>query len=304
MRVPRALDLTAAAVPRSIAWMLLTTFLFVCVHATGKYLVASYAVGQVVWGRYFFHLLFVTAVLGPRLVRAMRTENLRLQIVRSGFMLGATVFYFSGVRWLPLAEANAIAFTTPILVALLAQPMLGERVGSRRWLGVALGLLGALIIIRPGSGVMELAAGILFASSFCNALYQITTRQLGGRDDSLTTLFYTATVGTVCASLFLPLSWAPMDRTGWLLMAALGAFACAGHFALIKAFQGAPASVVAPFNYANLIWAVFFGFLVFGDLPDAWTVLGALIIVSSGLYILRRESAAANSAGGTPRVRR
>jgi drug/metabolite transporter (DMT)-like permease len=297
MRISRDPNPRAGAVPRSIAWMLLTTFLFVCVHATGKYLVASYPVGQVVWGRYFFHLLFVVAVLGPRLGRAVRTANLPLQLLRSGFMLGATVFYFAGVRLLPLTEANAIAFTTPILVALLARPVLGERVGPRRWLGVAFGFLGALIVVRPGSGVMELAAGILIASSFCNAFYQITTRQLGARDDSLTTLFYTATVGTVAASLALLAGWAPMDMTGWLLMAAIGAFACGGHFALIKAYQGAPASVVAPFNYANLVWAVFFGFFVFGDLPDTWTVLGAVIIVASGLYILHREKASGRPGG-------
>ena len=272
--------------------MLVTTFFFVCVHATGKYLVASHPVVQVVWGRYVFHLIFAALILGPRLMRVARTANLRLQLLRSLFMLGASGFYFAGVRSLPLAEANAIAFTTPILVVLLAQPVLGERVGLRRWLGVGFGFLGALIVIRPGSGVMDLAAAFLLASALCNACYHIATRQLGARDDPLTTLFYTALVGTLGASAALPLVWQPLDAEGWFLLATIGAFACAGHFAIIKAYQAAPAPVVAPFNYAILIWTVVFGYLVFGDLPGPWTVLGAAIIVMSGLYILRRERGA------------
>ncbi len=285
-------DPRAARVPAAIAWMLVTTFFFVCVHATGKCLVASHPVVQVVWGRYVFHLLFAAAILGPRLLRVARTANLRLQLLRSLFMLGASGFYFAGVRTLPLAEANAIAFTTPILVALLAQPVLGERVGPRRWLGVGFGFLGALIVIRPGSGVMDLAAVFLLASALCNACYHIATRQLGARDDPLTTLFYTALVGTLGASAALPLVWQPLGAKEWLLLATIGGFACAGHFAIIKAYQAAPAPVVAPFNYTILIWTVIFGYLIFGDLPGPWTLLGAAIIVMSGLYILRRENRA------------
>jgi drug/metabolite transporter (DMT)-like permease len=279
----------APRVPAAVVWMLVTTFFFVCVHATGKYLVAEHPVVQVVWGRYVFHLLFAAAILGPRLTRVARTANLRLQLLRSLFMLGASGFYFAGVRTLPLAEANAIAFTTPILVVLLAQPVLGERVGARRWLGVAGGFLGALIVIRPGSGVMDLAAAFLLASAFCNACYHIATRQIGARDDPLTTLFYAAVVGTAGASAALPLVWQPLDAEAWLLLAILGGFACAGHFAIIKAYQAAPAPVVAPFNYAILIWTVIFGYVVFGDLPGPWTLVGAAVIVLSGLYILRRE---------------
>ncbi|MDH3595952.1 MAG: DMT family transporter [Rhodospirillales bacterium] len=282
----------APRVPAAVVWMLVTTFFFVCVHATGKYLVASHPVVQVVWGRYVFHLLFAAAILGPRLTRVARTANLRLQLLRSLFMLGASGFYFAGVRTLPLAEANAIAFTTPILVVLLAQPVLGERVGPRRWLGVAGGFLGALIVIRPGSGVMDLAAGFLLASAFCNACYHIATRQIGARDDPLTTLFYAAVVGTAGASAALPVVWQPLDAEAWLLLAVLGGVACAGHFTIIKAYQAAPASVVAPFNYAILIWTVVFGYVIFGDLPGPWTLLGAAVIVLSGLYILRRERGA------------
>jgi len=278
-----------------IAWMLVTTFFFVCVHATGKYLVVTQPVGQVVWGRYFFHLLFAALILGPRLRTLVRTDNLPAQLIRSAFMLGASAFYFAGVQLLPLAEANAISFLTPIFVVMLARPMLGERVGPHRWAGVFFGFVGALIIIRPGSGTADLAALFLVASSFCNALYQITTRQLGNRDDPLTTLFYTAIVGTAGASAALPFTWAPVTPSGWALFAAIGAFACIGHLTLIKAYRAAPAAIVAPFNYANLVWAAVFGVIIFGDLPDAWTLAGAGIIVASGLYILFRERKAARA---------
>ncbi len=270
--------------------MLVTTFFFVCVHATGKYLVATYPVLLVVWGRYLFHLIFALLVLGPRLPRLMKSENLPLQLLRSGFMLGATTFYFAGVALIPLAEANAISFTTPIIIVLLSYPVLGERVGPRRWLGVACGFLGALIIIRPGSGVMDLAAGFMVACSLCNAGYHLTTRKLGNRDDPLTTLFYTAVVGTLASSVAAPFVWTEIDGQGWLLLVLIGAFACIGHFTLIKAYRAAPVAAVAPFSYTTLLWAVVFGVLIFGDVPDdPWTLAGASIIVASGLYIWYRE---------------
>ena len=178
MSLPRVLDPKASGMAAGAAWMLVTTFFFVCVHTTGKYLVAHYPVGQVVWGRYVFHLVFAMLVLGPRLRQAVRTENRKLQLLRSSFMLGATVFYFAGVQYIPLAEANAISFTTPIFVVMLAPLILGEKVGPRRWLGVAVGFLGALVVVRPGVGGMELAAALLLACSVSNAGYQITTRVL------------------------------------------------------------------------------------------------------------------------------
>jgi drug/metabolite transporter (DMT)-like permease len=285
-----------------IAWMLVTIFFFVCVHTIGKYLVADYPVAQVVWGRYVFHFIIALALLGPRLLQALRTPHLRLQLARSTFMLCSTALYFAGVAELPLATANAISFTTPIWVTMLAPAVLGERVGVRRWAGVAAGFLGALIVIRPigGEGVPLTAAALLLGSSLSNACYQITTKQLGSRDDPITTLLFTAMVGTVGASFAVPVVWTPMTQFGWLLMVAIGFCAAVGHFTLFKAFQAAPAAVVAPFNYSNLLYATLFGFLIFGDLPDRWTVLGAAIIVGSGLYIWYRERTVGRTRVPTP----
>ena len=270
-----------------VVWMLITAFFFVCVHATGKYLLVRYPVVQVVWGRYIFHLLLAILVLAPHLKRLLRTTNLKLQLLRSSFMLGSTTFYFAGVQFLPLTEANAINFLTPILVVILAQPILGEKVGLRRWLGVGLGFIGAMIVIRPGSGLMDFAAGILIMSALCNACYQLSTRKLGGIDDPLTTLIFTAIVGSIGASIAVPFYWEPIDLNGWLLMIAIGAFALVGHFALINAFRLAPASTIAPFSYSMLIWSALFGFLIFDQLPDYWVVIGAAVIVIGGVTILR-----------------
>ncbi len=270
-----------------IFWMLLTAFFFVCVHATGKFLLTRYPLVQVVWGRYIFHLILASIILAPRLAIIVRSGNLKLQLLRSAFMLGSTTFYFAGVQFLPLTEANAINFLTPVLVVILAQPILGERVGPQRWLGVAIGFLGAMIIIRPGSGLMDVAAGILILSALCNACYQISTRKLGSIDDPLTTVLYTALVGSIGASLAVPFAFEPMDLQGWLLMAAIGGFALIGHFALIKAYRLAPAPVIAPFAYSILLWSVGFGFVLFDQLPDLWTLLGAGIIVAGGITIMR-----------------
>ncbi|MGH1479908.1 MAG: DMT family transporter [Geminicoccales bacterium] len=272
-----------------IFWMLVTAFFFVCVHATGKFLTASYPIVQVVWGRYIFHLLLALLILAPQLRRLLRTSNLKLQLLRSSFMLGSTTFYFAGVQSLPLTEANAINFLTPILVVIFAQPVLGEQVGLRRWIGVGVGFIGAMIVIRPGSGLMDVAAGILIMSALCNACYQLSTRKLGAIDDPLTTLLFTAIVGSIAASIAVPFYWEPMDLNGWLLMVAIGTFAVIGHFALINAYRLSAASSVAPFSYSMLLWSTLFGFLIFDQLPDLWAVLGALVIVISGIIILRGD---------------
>ena len=276
-------------VKAGIAWMLLTTLFFLSLDAVAKHLVSSYPVIQVVWGRFLFHLILAAMILGPRFGFFVRSANLPLQIVRSILLLATTVLFFFGVRLLPLAEASAIMFTSPILLSILAIPFLGETVGPYRWAAIFVAFLGALVVVRPGTGVMGVGALFLLGCSFCNAFYQLITRKLRGTDEARTTLLYTALAGTVGASLAVPLVWTPIASGDWPLFAALGVFGCLGHFTLIKAFQSAPATVVAPFSYASIIWAILYGFLFFGDLPDLWTLAGASIIAAGGLYILHRE---------------
>ena len=175
------------------------------------------------------------------------------------------------------------------MAGLLSAPVLGEAVGWRRILSVIAGLIGALIIIRPGSDALGLAALLPLAAAFGYATYQLATRIVSRSDSTMTTLCYTGMVGAVLSNLALPFGWVWPTAEQWLWMAAMGALGCLGHFALIRAFTLANAAVASPFSYSALIWATLFGYFAFGDLPDLWTVVGAAVIVGAGLYILYRE---------------
>ena len=283
---------------RGILWMLLTFILFASLNATAKYLTLSYPVGQVLWARFAFHVLVVAILLGPRTPHVMVSGRLGLQVGRSLIMLVTSAFFFTGLSFIPLADAVAIMFLNPILVTLLSVPLLGERVGPWRWAGVGAGLAGAIIIIRPGLGVMHLTALLPLCAVLGHSFYQITTRVLSRTDQPLTTLFYTPLAGFVATSAVVPFLWVQPDLEGWLLMGLMGVFGGFGHFALIKSLTAAPVAIVAPFSYTNLIWATTYGYVIFGDLPDGWTVIGAAVIVLSGLLIFYRETRSRNYSKG------
>ena len=289
MLVSRPVKAVEDNVAAGIGWMLVTTFFFVSLDSLAKVMLQSYPLVEVVWARFLFHLLFVSAVMGRRFGSMVRSGKLSLQLVRSVLLFTTTLLFFAGVHLVPLAEASAIMFLTPILVTALSVPLLREAVGPRRWAGVAIGFCGALIIVRPASGFMELGALILLVAATTNASYQIITRQLRAIDSPLTTLFYSALPGAVVFSLAVPFFWVTPRLLDWGLFLAMGICGGLGHLCLIKAFRAAPAAVVAPVSYVSLIWAIGYGFVIFGDLPDLWTLVGAGIIAASGLYILHRE---------------
>lgn len=274
---------------RGIYWMLLTTALFTSLDATAKYLTQDYPVPQVLWARFSFHLVFVALFLGVRLSVTLRSQRLGLQMIRSLLMLVTTGMFFFAVRGLPLADVVAIMFVGPLFVTALSVPLLGDYVGPRRWTAVAIGFLGALVVVRPGSGVMQGLAVLPVLAALSHALYTITTRQLANHDLPMTTLFYTAALGAVVTTMIVPFYWTSPDLKGWLLMALLGLFGAAGHLALIKALGYASPVVVAPLSYASLIWSTGIGFVLFGDVPDAMTILGAVLIAASGMYVFHRE---------------
>jgi drug/metabolite transporter (DMT)-like permease len=183
-----------------------------------------------------------------------------------------------------------IAFISPLLVTILSVVLLGEKFGFHRWGSVIIGLLGVIFVIRPGMGIAHWATILpLFAALFYASL-QITTRVLGQKENVLTTLFYTSIGGLILSSIMVIFFWKAPSPIQWLLLIWLGLLGAIGHFFMIKAFEKAPASLLAPFDYATLIWATILGFFLFGDLPDSWTIFGAMIIISSGLYIVKRES--------------
>jgi drug/metabolite transporter (DMT)-like permease len=274
---------------RGILWMLLTMLLFVAMDGIAKYLTRDYAVTQIVWARYVFHLLLLVAWIGGRLPRLLVTRRPGLQFARSMLLFLTTALYFFALKFIPLAEGSAIMMIAPLLVTALSVPLLGEHVGVRRWIGVVVGFAGAMLIIRPGSAMMQLASLLALAAALSNGLYHICTRVLSQSEHVLTTLIYSAAVGAILSSLAVPFSWTTPDLMGWTLLVMVGLFGGISHFALIKAFAAAPAATVAPFTYSNLLWAALFGYVMFGDLPDGLTVLGAAIIAGSGLYIFHRE---------------
>ncbi len=276
-------------VRRGILWMIAATMMFVNIDAIAKHLTQTYPVIEVAWARYFFHLLFLMAFLGRRLPAVLRTRRLPLQLWHSAFLVFATFLMMSALRVIPLADASTLLFLAPLVVTALSAPFLGERVGMRRWIGVLVGFLGALVVIRPGVGMMQMASFLPAGAAVAFAFYQIATRLLARTDPSMTTLFYTALLGAMTLSAIVPFVWVTPAPIDLLMMIASGLFGGVGHFMLIKAFTAAPAATVSPFTYTTLIWSVTYGFVLFGDFPDAWTWAGAAIIVGSGLHILRRE---------------
>jgi len=264
-------------------------FMFSCINAVAKVLTQSLPVVEVVWARYFFQMLLLMLLQRHRLPGIAVTGKLKLQIARSLLLLATTVLFFSGLASIPMADATSVMFVAPILVTALSLPVLGERIGPRRWVGVTIGFIGALIIIRPGQGVMQPAILLPLGAACFHALYQLSTRVLSRSDSTMTTLVYSASTGAVIMSIVVPFSWVMPSPIEMILMAVIGVFATLGHFFLIKAFEVASPAIVAPFYYTNLLWATLFGYILFSDLPDAWTVTGALIIAASGLYIFHRE---------------
>lgn len=272
-----------------ILWMVLAMSLFISMDTIAKHLGQTYPVIQIVWVRYLVAGSVLALILNRRLVATFRSRNLKLQLLRGGLLLATNFLFYTGLRFIPLAESSAISFVGPLMVTALAVPFLGERVGMRRWASVLVGFAGALIIIRPGLGIIDWAALFPLGAAACFAVTAIVTRKLGGLDAVPTTLVFTTFVGAALASTVAPFFWKPPTASALALMVCIGLVGVIAHFAVIKAFVAAPATTVAPYNYTTIVWATFFGFVVFGDRPDPWTLVGAAVIVGSGLYIYYRE---------------
>ncbi|MFK7859400.1 MAG: DMT family transporter [Granulosicoccus sp.] len=289
-----------------ILWMLLTMCLFVSMDTVVKFLVQDFSPFQIVWARFFFHMAWLLVFLRENFFSSFNTSSLKLQLLRSACLVLTTSLFFSGLRTTELSTATAIMFLSPIFVTVLAIPVLGESVGIRRITGVLIGFVGALIIVHPqssASGISDNAGSanlsdwlpelghiLLICAAASNAMYQIMTRKLRMVDSPTTTLLYSGVVGALIMTANAPTVWVAPDTYQWGLMALVGFLGCTSHFCLIRAFKNAPASLVVPFSYSSLLWAILFGFAVFGALPDRWTLAGASLIIASGLYIFYRES--------------
>jgi drug/metabolite transporter (DMT)-like permease len=274
-----------------IALMCAAVACFALLDTTAKYLSLSMSTLQIVWARYTGAFLFPFIVSNPWTRPGLtRTTRPLLQIGRSMLLLGSTLCNFAALRYLQLDEAVALVFSTPFFVAALSWPMLGERVRWRRWSAVAVGFIGVLVIARPGAGSFQPAALLSLSAAGFYALYSITTRILARTDANDTTLFYSNLVGALALLPVVPFVWTtPTDPLVIALMVATGAVGSTGHYCLIAAHRLAPAALLSPFIYTEIVLVIALGFLVFGDVPNRWTLTGAAIVVASGLYILHRE---------------
>jgi drug/metabolite transporter (DMT)-like permease len=294
---------TAHPLRHALPLFLLGGLCLTALDTTAKYLVRDHALFLVVWARYVGQMLVVTPFVWHRAGPGFwRTRNLRMQLVRSMFLLAATVCFFAGLRYLPLAEASAITFLAPIFIVVLSLPVLGERPTRARWIASLTGFAGILVLLRPGSSILHPAVLLLIGTAVCNAFYQLLTRKLPG-DSAHTTLFYSALIGAVGFTLALPLGLEAGTVLSWRaagLFLLLGMFAGLAHWLIITAFLIVPASLLTPFTYLQMIWATLFGWLVFGQLPDGWSAVGMAIIVGSGLLLALQERRRARFARSFP----
>jgi drug/metabolite transporter (DMT)-like permease len=278
-------------IPRGTAFFLLSLVFFVSLDSLAKHLTQTYSPVEVAWGRYVFAMALLPVFLSPRrMLRAARTARPWLQLLRSFLLAVTTCLFFLTVKYIPLADAVAIGFIAPLLTTALAIPLLGEKVGARRWTAIVIGLVGALIIMRPGFETRHWAYFLPIATAIFMAFFTILTRMLARHDSSDTTMFYTALVGGIVLSLAVPFFWQPPAALDWLLLAAAGAFGSAGHFSLIIAYRYAPVSLLAPFTFLHMVLAVIFGLAFFGNFPDGLTLAGAAVIAAAGIYVFRRET--------------
>jgi drug/metabolite transporter (DMT)-like permease len=292
---PRAPE-TARNRIEAIGLMLAAVVLFSGLDTAAKYLVTreGLSVAQVVWVRFvgqFVLLLLLVPAFGIMSAKALFTTNrLGLQLVRSVLMVGTTAFNFLALQHLRLDQTITIVFLAPLMVALLAGPLLGEWVGWRRFVAIFVGFCGVLIAVRPGFGAVHPAVLYAFAAMIVYALFMLLTRHMAHFDPPLVTLFFSMFVGTFGGAPLALMDWhAPPDALSWLLLCSLGILGGTGHWLFLHAYRLAPASTIAPFLYMQIVSMIAFGFAVFGDLPDLWTLAGATVIVASGVYLVHRE---------------
>jgi drug/metabolite transporter (DMT)-like permease len=276
---------------RGMLLICIAVIVFAAMDTLSKYLAGFYPVTYVLFARYLFHTVLITASIAPRQGRKLvRTSRPAMHIVRGLLLTAASLFFVNAIKYMPIAEATAIQFVSPLLVTLLAVVFLGEKVELSRWLAVGTGFVGVLIVIRPGAGVFTWAAILPLGTAAMFALYQILTRLVAGRESPYTLIFYPGLIGTLIFGLTLPFSWAePKGITHLALLALAGMLSGSGHLILIKAYEQAPASRLSPFSYTQLIWVTLGGYLVFDHLPDTWSFVGIATLIGSGLYVATHQ---------------
>ena len=269
------------------------TVLFSLGDAIVKLLSTQLPIVEIAWIRYVIFVCFAASLAwrasSRDKTRILAVKSPMMQIARGLFLVVCGLLFVLGVRQLPMAEATAISFVSPLMITMLSIPLLGEVVGIRRWAAVVVGLIGVLVVVRPGTGGFQPAALFGVASAFFWSMALVITRKMSTTERPATTLLWSSVIGLIVLSGLLPFNYAWPTPTQFGLALVLGCLASAGQWMVVLAHRQAPASVLAPFSYVQLLWAVVLGYLVFAAVPDRWTLLGAGIIIASGLYTAHRE---------------
>ena len=285
--------LNARETPLAIATICAGVAFLVANDAVAKLLTERYAPIQIVFLRNLIAVPIITAVILVAFGAAsLRTRHLRLHALRGGIMVTGAWLYFTALIYLPLAEATALVFSAPIFITALSVPLLGEHVGWRRWGAVLLGFVGVLVIVRPGSAAFQLAALLPVGTALCYAVFMISARWIDRSERLWTMMLFAMVFPMIYAAPFAIANWTPLQGGDIALFVALAIFGSLGLALIGQAFRMAPAAIVAPFDYTALIWATGLGWLIWGDVPMLWTILGAAIIVASGIIIILREARA------------
>ncbi|MDE1163957.1 MAG: DMT family transporter [Pseudomonas sp.] len=270
-----------------IGLICLSVLLFASHDALSKYLSGIYPIVIVVWARYLVHTLLMLIVFVPRagLSSVVRTRRPGLQLIRALFLIGTSLFFTTGLRYIPLAEATAVNFLAPLLVTALSVPLLKETVTRSQWAAVSAGFIGVLVIVRPGGSLFTPAILLPLSSALCFGCYQLLTRKLSEIDSPTTSNFLAGIFNTLIMSALLPFFWTAVDWRHGVLMIGLGTCGMLGHLLLTQAFRHAPPAMLAPFSYGQILFAGLYGYLIFDHTPDGIAMIGIAIICVSGLAV-------------------
>ncbi|HJN84553.1 MAG TPA: DMT family transporter [Candidatus Pelagibacter bacterium] len=267
------------------AWVMLPVM-----DGFAKYLSSTLPVLQITWSRYFFTVVIVLPIMLIFFRKNLTwTEQPKLQLIRGLLLFCANILFFYSISVISLAKALTLAFIAPLIVTVLSPFLLGEKVGIRRWAAVITGFIGSLIVIRPGFVEINLASIAALGTGVLYAFYLIVTKKLHNSDHPLLTLLLTGVVGAIIGTMIMPTVWVQPTITEWYMMFAIGFFASIGHLLLILSLRYADASKLAPFGYFEIVTNIIIGFFFFNNFPDHWHFIGLFIIVSSGIYVFRRE---------------
>jgi drug/metabolite transporter (DMT)-like permease len=275
---------------RGIVLILASTVFLGVSDVTAKYLSATLPSIEIAWIRFLVFALIMSPAMFPGSpLFALHSARPGLQAMRGVALVASSLFFISGLQFLPIAEASATGFVAPLFVTALSILFLRESVGLRRWIATGVGLVGVIIILRPGTGAFHPAAIFPIVSAIAWACTLIMTRMMSGREHVLTTMTYSSIVGACILTALVPLVWVTPSWRDIIFGVLIGLASTAGQWIVVLAFRYADASVLAPFSYSQLLWVGILGFVIFGEVPDIWTITGAAFIVGSGLYTAHRE---------------